>query len=247
MLESFSINTFDEVTSTQETAKEQLKAGKLIHVAVISALNQTNARGRNNCLWISNKGNIAITIALKPGLDTDQAYQISYIAGIAVLKSILTLNRNIDVKLKWVNDVLVRGKKVAGILIEKVEHGFLLVGIGINIHPNPDITRLGAASLEDFHLEIKHKDFQNTILNKFQKYYNNWVEFGYIPVRNLWLQNAYGVAKNIAINYANGSRDYGIFLDINETGSLLLLDNQNKVIQVNAGEVFFNTNIRNLV
>jgi BirA family transcriptional regulator, biotin operon repressor / biotin---[acetyl-CoA-carboxylase] ligase len=239
MLDSFSINAFDEVTSTQETAKEHLKAGKLVHGTVISAFNQTNARGRNNSLWISDRGNIALTIALKPDLDANQACQISYIAGIAVLESILTLNRNIDIKLKWVNDILIREKKVAGILIEKVEHDFLLVGIGINVHPNPDITKLGAASLEDFHLEVNHNDFQNAILSKFQKHYNNWIEFGYIPIRNLWLQNAYGIGRNITVNYANGSKDYGIFLDINETGNLLLLDQQNQVKKISAGEIFF--------
>lgn len=240
MLESFNVHTFDQVASTQDTAAEYLKVGKLSHGTVISANNQTNARGRNHSHWISSEGNIAITIALNPKLDAQLVSQISYIAGIAVLESILTLNRNIDIKLKWVNDVLIREKKVAGIIIEKIEHNFLLVGIGINIHSTPEIARLGASSLDDVHLKVDREVFLNTILNKFQKHYNNWIEFGYIPIRNLWIQNAYGVGRNITVNYANGAKDHGIFLDINENGNLLLLDNNNKIINVSAGEIFFN-------
>lgn len=237
MIEAFDILEFETLESTQTYAKELLNRGNLKHGQVIIANNQLAGYGRNEKKWISSQDNIAITIAIRLDIPQELWPQVSYVAGISVLKTIQSFHEALDIKLKWVNDVLLKGKKVAGILLEKQQHNFLLIGIGVNIKANKEILSLNASSLEDFDINTNQKDFTSKLLSSFKTLYNTWHTFGFAQIRNLWLDKAYGISQTAKVTFANKPQFEGIFLDINETGEAVFLSN-NKIITINAGEVY---------
>jgi len=117
----FQILHFNRVTSTQEIAKMILKENVVIVADV-----QTSARGRYGRSWISPYGGLWFTVILKDRKENI----ITLAAGVAVVKALK--NMDVDAKIKWPNDILVHGKKAAGILAE-IYGDYLLLGIGINL------------------------------------------------------------------------------------------------------------------
>lgn len=136
----FSIETFDELTSTNDYLKEHY--AKYHHNHVIRALNQTRGRGRFERVWESTS-DLTFSILFK------QTIPQEIIAPLAVVKALEKFG--IDAMIKWPNDVLVNEKKLAGILIEKVYEGNItvceIVGIGINLCKIPDSLKDKACSV----------------------------------------------------------------------------------------------------
>lgn len=237
MLEAFEILEFDELRSTQDYAKELLKQGHLKHGHVIYTNNQIAGYGRNKRVWISLKGDIAITIAIHLDKPIELWPQLSYTTGVSILQAIQSYDKSLNIKLKWVNDILVKTKKVAGILVEKQQYNLLLIGIGINIKHNNKLEKFNATSLEDCKIKIEQREFLDRMLSSFKKYYNLWLAFEFAHIRNLWLEKAYGIGQNTTVHFADGKQLEGILLDISETGEAVLLSN-NQIKTVNAGEIY---------
>ncbi len=112
-------------TSTQQEARELIDEGKAKHGDIIVADEQTAGRGRFGRSWVSPRGGLYATVILS----SDPL--ISLKAGLAVVRVLRSVGIN-SAGLKWPNDVLVEGRKIAGILIE-TDGAFSLVGIGLNL------------------------------------------------------------------------------------------------------------------
>ncbi len=129
---------FDEATSTNDIAKEY--AGNSSDDVVIIANHQTKGRGRRGRNFYSPKGcGLYISFLLHPKMSIEKATQVTCMAAVAVCKAIEKLTGK-DVKIKWVNDIFLDGKKICGILTEgatSLEDGslsYMVVGIGINLY-----------------------------------------------------------------------------------------------------------------
>src|SRR5688572_5495014 len=133
-IHDFEIIQYEELGSTQEEARNFITSGKAIEGQVIVAKSQTTGRGKYGRVWYASKGDIMLTILVKPEHDANKLAQICYVAALAVSETIQQLDSGIEISYKWINDVLINDRKVCGILLEKVEHNFVLVGIGINVH-----------------------------------------------------------------------------------------------------------------
>jgi len=124
---------FQEVTSTMDEATRQAQ-GDAQEGTVVVAETQTAGRGRLGRSWVSRPGNLYLTIILRPTLRTLPF--LSCLAGVAVVRA-LAQATGLQPRLRWPNDVLLGGRKVAGILVESVVEGdtvrYALVGIGINV------------------------------------------------------------------------------------------------------------------
>ena len=128
---------FQELTSTMDEAARQAEAG-VEDGTVVVAENQTAGRGRFGRSWVSRRGNLYLTIVLRPTL---QALPfLSSLGGVAVVRAIREAT-GLRTRIKWPNDVLLDGKKVAGILVEISSEGEMvrhaLVGVGINVSLDP--------------------------------------------------------------------------------------------------------------
>ena len=92
MIQNFTFIELEKVTSTQDIARQLAEEGKLTHATVITAKQQTQGRGRYNRIWLSPRGGLYATIALKPSLKPEYWSQISYVVGVSLCEAIMYLD-----------------------------------------------------------------------------------------------------------------------------------------------------------
>ena len=159
-----------EVSSTMDVAKKLAKRGE---EAIVIAETQTSGRGRLGRRWHSQRGGIYFTIILRPRIGPAHAQIINLMAAVSVARAIRSLF-NLEAKLKWPNDVLIRGKKVCGILAEMEAEmdviKFVNLGIGINANNPISLYEEGATSIkEELGRDISRKELLMCVLNEIEK------------------------------------------------------------------------------
>ena len=127
------VEFFDEIDSTNDALKRAAKHGAA-HGTLYVAESQTRGRGRQGRTWLGERGeSILASVLLRVACDPRRLPPLAIVAGLATRDAI-----GGDAKIKWPNDVLIDGKKVAGILVEAVLSGTrvdaIVVGVGINVH-----------------------------------------------------------------------------------------------------------------
>ena len=123
---------FSSVSSTNDVALENIENEE--EFTIFLADNQTKGRGRNNREWYSpSNDNLYFSFILKPSLELKYFRLVPVLTGYSVMKTVEKFIKKGKIKLKWPNDVMVNGKKIAGILIEGKNKN-LVVGIGINVN-----------------------------------------------------------------------------------------------------------------
>ena len=137
----YKIYHFKSLPSTQDKAKEFAKKG-LSNVIIIADV-QTRGRGRFKRKWYSSKGGLWMSILLKPSTIQNLQY-LTFSAAVAVVKAIKKI-LNLNIKIKWPNDVHYNGKKLCGILTEGIfgKENHVVVGIGVNVNQNKFTKRCG--------------------------------------------------------------------------------------------------------
>jgi BirA family biotin operon repressor/biotin-[acetyl-CoA-carboxylase] ligase len=237
VITSFTFHAFEEVTSTQDVARDLAVEGKLVHGSVVTATNQSNGRGRYTRAWASPVGGLYMTIALKPQKPVDSWSQLSYVVGVALSEAITQIDPMCSPKLKWVNDAILFDKKVAGILLELLENNTILIGIGINIKANQAITEYLGTYLKKHSNKFTKEKLLDIFLKRFSYNYNLWCDKGFEPIKNLWLRMSYGIGREIEVKLRNKTL-VGTFIGIDEVGQLQLLDG-GVIHLISAGDIFF--------
>jgi len=142
---------FARLRSTNDTAADRVEAGTVATPALIAASRQTRGRGQHANTWWSDAGSLCATFIL-PSDATMPIGQVPLRAGLAVATLLQHHLPERRVEVKWPNDVLVEGKKIAGLLCLRLR-GVDLVGIGLNVRTNlrhaPDDVRDRATSLSE--------------------------------------------------------------------------------------------------
>lgn len=149
MIQSAPVYWYDEIDSTSEEAKRRARAGETSPVW-IAARQQTAGRGRLGRNWISPTGNLFVTVLFPEPGGLAVAGRIPFAAALAVRDACTSALPDLDARLKWPNDVRVRGAKVCGILTETGETNgvtWVALGMGINIQHAPDVNDQSATSL----------------------------------------------------------------------------------------------------
>jgi len=148
---------------------------------------------------------------------------------------------DVAIQVKWPNDVLGNGRKLAGILLESGEDPqgrWLAVGIGVNLASFPPGTEFPATSLAQLGLAAPSADDALAILAaRFAHWYDVWMSEGFEMLRGAWLGRAGGLGKSIRARLPNQTYE-GVFEGIDAAGALLL-NEQGQVRAIAAGEVFF--------
>ena len=236
MIESYTIQQFDELPSTQDYAHTLMSTGHAKHGQVISTMNQVRGYGRQKRPWVGGKGNLAITLILTPGGNSANFAQLSYVAGVALRDTISKYVPNAKTELKWVNDILIDGKKIGGILVEKVGN-VAFIGLGANLVKSAEFEKLNACSLADFTSVPNLPEFLAQLLDNFKYQYNSWKASGLTPIRNQWLQHCRGLGEEITIKFPKEVIS-GLFKDISTEGKLII-QTANGSREVDAGEMYF--------
>jgi BirA family transcriptional regulator, biotin operon repressor / biotin---[acetyl-CoA-carboxylase] ligase len=134
-LRSFRLHWFPQLGSTNDQAAELRKQGEMFAPAVVLADRQTAGRGRGMNAWWSREGSLTATFVL-PVDDRIEPHQLPLIAGLAARGAAAELSGDHGVQLKWPNDLLYGGRKLAGLLCERILDADL-VGIGVNVNVDP--------------------------------------------------------------------------------------------------------------
>ncbi len=168
---NFTILRFDTLESTNNEARDQAKVGASEGLCIV-ARQQTAGRGRNGRNWISEKdAGLFFSLVLRPKFDTKFLSLITLAAGIAAYDALWSLG--IEPDLKWVNDVIIGGKKICGILAETVDtpSGLaVILGVGINLRSAnfpPEIAEI-ATSIE---AETLERADATSLLEKFASHF----------------------------------------------------------------------------
>ena len=165
---------FKKVKSTNDEAIKIIKSKKNKKGIVISDL-QTKGKGTMGKKWVSQKGNFFASIFFELKKNMPKANEFSIINPL-IIKKILNKYSKFEVKVKWPNDLLIKSKKVCGILQELIKlenRSFLIIGIGINTIKSPNDEKFKSISL----LECSDKTINNyQILKNLKKNYelSNW-------------------------------------------------------------------------
>ena len=237
---------FDSIDSTQNQA---LKMAQDVanDGTVIVAAEQTGGKGRDGRKWMSPKGGIWLSIILHPKFDISITTLFPIAASLALSIAIEKVFL-IKPELKWPNDLTIKGKKVAGMLVDaslesnKIEN--LILGVGINFDVNvKQIEKVlkgtpnfyGVSSLSDQKQNIKPIQLVQTFLLELEKIYNALNEKQIKKIITEWTLRSSTIGKNVELNTVN-SKIKGKAIKIDDDGALIILDN-NKNHRVIAGDI----------
>jgi len=239
---SYRLVPYDTVGSTNNEAKRFARAGAEEGTLVWS-LEQTAGRGRRGRVWASPPGNLYASLILRPRCPVDQAAQLGFVTTLAIGDTLGSICKRLEgLSYKWPNDVLLRGRKIAGILLES-ELGvgaapeFVVVGVGINLVSSPRDAAFPATSIADEDLGIVSPGAAlESFARHFQAWAEHWRKEGFGPIRAAWRSQAAALGESIRVHLEPATL-HGRFLDIDQHGALLL-ESAGEIWHISAGEIF---------
>jgi len=231
---------FDTIGSTNDEAKRMAR-DSAPGGAVIWAGEQTAGRGRRGRTWTSPPGNLYVSLLLRPGGSAAHAAQLGFVAALG-LGDALHEAGGPALRCKWPNDLLLDGRKVAGILLESETTvgdtvDFVVIGSGVNLVSKPENTEYPATSLIESGIgSVTAAALLSAYVRHFDGWLVRWREDGFAPIRAAWLTRASDVGGDIRVRLERDTL-FGRFLDLDEDGALLL-DTAGTRRRITAGEIF---------
>jgi len=235
------VTRHQEIGSTNDEARRRARDGDPGRLWVI-ARRQTQGRGRRGRSWASPPGNLHASALLIDPAPIAVAAQIGFVAGVALRNALADLGAGEDVRLKWPNDVVRRGAKLAGLLVEglTLADGRLacVVGVGVNCVHAPEGLPYPADTLENaLGRPVAAETLFAALAPRFDEALALWRGgAGFADIRARWLAVAAGLGGPIRIVGARGARE-GIFRTLDERGRLLL-DGPAGTETIEAGDLF---------
>jgi BirA family biotin operon repressor/biotin-[acetyl-CoA-carboxylase] ligase len=234
MTEQFTVWHHDTIGSTNDEARRLAQEGAP-HGTVVHADEQTSGRGRMAHTWFSPPGNLYLSILLRTGQPAARVAELSFVAALSVADTVeALLPRQTRAMLKWPNDVLINGAKIAGILLEQLDDATVL-GIGVNVLEAPSnaayktttiVANGGIASVDGA---------RDILLDRLGRHLLTWRTDGFEPIRTQWLGRSYPVGAAIRATSA-GQPVAGHFAGLDVDGALLL-DTPDGRLRIVAGDV----------
>lgn len=235
------LSALNALDSTNDEAMARARAGDAGRLW-ITANTQSAGKGRLGRVWQSAPGNLFASLLLIDPASVEIAPELGFVAGVALieaLKDITTAQARFT--LKWPNDALLDGGKLAGILLESstLQDGSLacVAGFGVNCARHPEGLPYPARDLSEFGANACREEAFAALANKFAHWLEVWDKGrNFATVRMAWLSHAAGIGDEIEINHG-GRRLIGRFNGIDERGRLKLETTSGEVA-IDAGEVF---------
>ncbi|KAA8612877.1 biotin--acetyl-CoA-carboxylase ligase [Salipiger aestuarii] len=244
--EGYGRRMLTEVDSTN--AEAQRLAGTLSGPAWICALSQTAARGRRGRPWASPAGNFAATLLMMPREEARVLALRSFVASLALYDAFVAATGRVDgLALKWPNDVLLNGGKVAGILLESLEprrgSAHLAIGIGVNLVAAPAAEQVEPGALRPVSLlsetgvGVTPDEFLTLLAAAYALREASFVTYGFAAIREAWLARAARLGDIITAR--TGRADItGTFETVDQAGNLVLKTASGRQA-IPAADVFF--------
>lgn len=239
------LDAFKTTASTNADAFRLAEEGA-IEGTVIIAETQTGGKGRRGRVWTSPAGvNLYCSVILRPPIMPHEAPQLTFLSAVATARAIEQIT-NLIPEIKWPNDILISGKKVAGLLNEMSAEtdgvNFVILGIGINLNMTPsqfpgDLRNPATSLFIESGMRVDRSHFAAAMLNELDRLYDDFLKNGFTPVRKEWQQrcNANGhlvVVSDLGAEYARG-----VFIGIDLDGSMLLKSDDGGIQRIAGGDV----------
>lgn len=238
------IEFFNSLDSTNTKAYDLAKKDCPDQTVVI-ADHQKKGKGRVGRHWYSPKGkNLYLSIVLRPGISPMEAQNITLAMGVALADTIKVVTPAVSPTLKWPNDVLVDGKKIAGILTEMNSESdrinFIIIGIGVNLnsHIKTDSKEVKAiaASLKELTGEpINRSLFTATLIKNLDNIYKDFLNGNNDAILKRWSEYFDLVGKTITVKGPPSVK--GTCMGIDENGALLVRTSPNTTEKITFGDL----------
>ncbi|MEA2882081.1 MAG: BirA family transcriptional regulator [Bradyrhizobium sp.] len=236
----YRLAAFERIGSTNAEALARAREGERGPVWFVTS-EQTAGRGRRHRPWIAPRGNLACSVLEVMDVSPSVAATLGFAAGLALLAALRAAESDkMEFALKWPNDVLADGKKLAGILLEAEAVGdrlAVVVGIGTNVIAAPEGTP--ATSLRTLGIELEAGQLFASLSDAWTEFRGIWDEGrGFAEIRQRWLQRAAGLGRPVSI-LSGSSTVTGTFDTIDETGCMIVRTSDGGRIPISAGDVYF--------
>jgi BirA family biotin operon repressor/biotin-[acetyl-CoA-carboxylase] ligase len=229
---------FQTISSTMDIARKEAMGKAPEGTAVVAEL-QTAGRGRLKRAWLSPEGNIAVSIILYPPRDCRNA--LIMLASLAVLNTIQAVT-GLRCHLKWPNDVLIRGKKVSGILIETKSSpdglDYAIFGIGINVNmriaEHPEIKTIATSLADELGNTVSRTILLRHLFTELERLY-----LGLLSGKSLydeWQSHLSTVGKRVTVHSADEVL-HGTAECVTEDGCLMLRCDDGSLKRITIGDV----------
>ncbi|MTH76247.1 biotin--[acetyl-CoA-carboxylase] ligase [Paracoccus aestuariivivens] len=234
---------------TDSTNAEAMRLAPVLSGPVwILAHEQVAARGRRGREWVMPAGNFAGTLFLRPKGGPAAAAQISFVAALALYDALTdACGPSARLGIKWPNDLLLNGGKVAGILLESIGHGgeihALAVGIGVNLAAAPSASEVESRAVTPVSVQgetgfaVPPEEFLDLLAPAFARWLEQLETYGFEPIRNAWLARAARLGETIVAR-TGVTEAQGVFEGIDSSGALILKTPSGRQV-LPAADVFF--------
>jgi len=213
----------------------------------VRADTQSEGRGRRGRDWISPKGNFYGTACYAFEGTPQEAAKLSFVAAVAVARALNAYTLTAEPSLKWPNDVLLKGQKIAGLLLE-AKPGHVQIGIGVNLISHPDGGNIHATHLLD-HIDpdalntdepefTGAEGFLAILARELDQAIKTHRAYGFSATRSAWLALASGIPGPVTVRLPDETFSAAA-KTLLETGALRVVIEDGTIRDIHAGDVYF--------
>jgi BirA family biotin operon repressor/biotin-[acetyl-CoA-carboxylase] ligase len=220
------LQVHETLSSTSDLCLSRAQAGDAEGLAVL-AMRQTSPRGTRGRSWSQPEGNLALSVLLRPDAPAKDAGRWAFVAGLAMVDALAEFTSGPPVlRLKWPNDVLLYGRKLAGVLIETAATPdgrlkWLVIGFGANLAVAPEVPGRLTASLSEVCPAPTPGAVAARLLDQLAVWSALYSRQGFLPIRDSWLARAHPLGETLRV--VQGGEAYsGAFAGLSADGSLQL-------------------------
>jgi len=234
-----------DVASTNLECMERARAGDAGQLW-ITAVRQTGGRARRGRNWVSEPGNLYSSLLLVDPAPWEALASLPLMVTLAVYEavaSVLPGEARAELKIKWPNDVLIAGRKTAGILIEAEQladgRRAVVIGCGINVAHRPDTGLYPATCLAEQGSAVTPQELFARLVVSMDQALTDWDQGrGLWRIRDGWIARAQGIGQPVTVNLPD-RQIHGLFDGIDNEGRLMLAMPDGNKQMIASGDVFF--------
>lgn len=233
-------------TSSTNADAFRLAEGGAEEGTVVIADAQSGGKGRRGRVWESPAGvNLYCSVVLRPAIMPHEAPQLTFLSAVAVARAIEGTTA-LKPEIKWPNDVLIKGRKVAGLLNEMSAEtdgiNFVILGIGVNLNMTAaqfprDVRTPATSLLLEQGRPVNRVQFAVAMLGELDRLYADFLRHGFGPVRDEWQQRCNANGREVVVSDGGVDTVRGMFHGIDGDGALLVRCPDGMVERILSGDV----------
>lgn len=229
-----------EAVSTNDLCLELISSGAE-HGTVVIADKQSKGKGRLGRTWISPEGGLYLSVILKEGIEEEHCHFLTFALCLSAADAIRSVSGSAP-RIKWPNDILIKGRKVAGVLVEKHGRDYI-AGIGVNINNGPEsfpeeIRGKATSLLVESGSVVDRDRFIMKMLERFECRLKTMSGEGRQALLEEIRDLSCTVGKQVVVEN-DGKKLEGTARDIDGSGALIIESDGGKITLITSGEIYF--------